>query len=81
MSLNELASAARSSVPRAGMRSSRSPADSRLAACAACRSGTTTQRVTRETMPASRTMSTTPALMIVVWMRLSACCCWMNGKR
>ena len=75
MSLNERARAARSSVPRTGIRSSSWPADSRRAAAAASRIGTTTQRVTRDTMPTSSRTRTSPPNSMACWTRLSVACC------
>src|SRR6202044_3518695 len=62
ISLNEVASAARSSTPSTRMRSSRCPADSRWAAWAACRTGSTTQRVTSDAIAASSTARDCPSL-------------------
>ena len=57
ISLNDVASAARSSTPCTCIRSPRCPADTRWAAWAACRTGSTTHRVTSDAIAASSTTS------------------------
>ena len=81
MSLKDVASAARSSVPRTCIRSSRWPVDSRWAPCAACRTGTTTHRVTSEAIAASRKTSARPTTMMVRWTSARVCCSWLSGNR
>ena len=81
ISLNEVASAASSSVPRTSIRSFRCPADSRHAPCAACRTGTTTHRVTSQEMAASRNTAAIPTSSIVRWMDAIVCCSAVSGKK
>ncbi len=80
MSLNEVASAARSSAPPTTIRSSSLPADSRCAARAACRTGSTTHRVTSEAIAASSATSAIPTPMSVVWTSCRVCCSSVSGN-
>ena len=81
MSLNDVASAPRSSLPPTAIRSPRWPADSRCAARAACLTGTTTHRVTSEAIAASSATSAIPAPISVVCTICSVCCSLSSGKK
>ena len=80
ISLNDVARAARSSTPCTCIRSPRCPADTRWAASAACRTGSTTHRVTSEAIAASSTMTARATPTRTRCTSIKVACCWVNGN-
>src|SRR5215472_14002906 len=81
ISLNDLASAATSSLPRTASRSPRLPVDSSCAPWAARATGTTTHLVSSQAMPASRNNSAMPTRTSVRSTWSSSICTWVSGKK
>ena len=81
ISLNDLASAASSSMPRTSIRSLSAPAASFRAPWEASRTGITTQRVTSQAMAASKNTTATPTSNRVRCMLAMLCCSATRGKK